>query len=151
MGTTFVHIAENGFWMNDSILELWFRLAALHIDDPVKDQTLAEQIRSEWLLASRGWFTGAVPFYLEESVSSEEGRVIVVEAINSLLRSLRNGPERLSCDVLNLVGMSSLWTEDFEAWRLIEVGESLLQLIAGRTFGPASDTSFMPGSIKNLH
>jgi hypothetical protein len=34
MGTSFVEIGEKGFWMQDSILELWLRLLALHIADP---------------------------------------------------------------------------------------------------------------------
>jgi hypothetical protein len=34
MGTSFVSIGDHGFWMTDSILEIWLRLLALHVEDP---------------------------------------------------------------------------------------------------------------------
>ena len=56
--------------MRDGMLELFLRLLALHLEDPVRQQPhVVRKIRDNWLLASRGYFGGCVPTNLEESVS----------------------------------------------------------------------------------
>lgn len=68
MGTTFVTLDPSpGFWMSDSMLELWLRLLALHLPEPTDEEAEAATlpIRNQWLLASRGYFTGHVPHDLE--------------------------------------------------------------------------------------
>lgn len=146
MGTTFVGIGDRGFWMRDSMLELWLRLLALHVEDPVESGTVATKIRDQWLLASRGFFNGCVPDGLEEAVSTPEGEVLVRAAIHSLLEALRAAPGRLNKDVLNLMGfIGGTFTADVETRRLVEVGHAYLDLLDGKiTTGPG-DTSFMPG------
>ena len=44
MGTTFIRLGEHGFWVRDSLLELWLRLAALHIKDPTRTLSLATKM-----------------------------------------------------------------------------------------------------------
>lgn len=82
---------------------------------------------------------------LEEAVSTEEGREIVVRAINSLLDALTKSPEILDRGVLNLLGFHHPWMKDFESWRLIEVGNAFLDLIAGKIESDPRSTAFMPG------
>ena len=98
MGTTFVGLGDprRGFWMNDSLLELWLRFLALHVEDPVESGSLATRVRDQWLLASRGFCTGCVPEGLEEAVSTPEGDALVREAIHSLLGALQAAPSRLN-------------------------------------------------------
>src|SRR5580765_7246527 len=97
MGTSFVEIGGHGFWMRDSILELWLRLLALHLEDPPGDEAhVVRTIRDNWLLASRGYFVGHVPVDLDDAVASPEGRERVVNAIQSLTRALKKGPETLN-------------------------------------------------------
>jgi hypothetical protein len=147
MGTTFVSGQPgNGFWMNDSVLELWLRFAALHITDSAEDHSLAYTIRNEWLLASRGYFNGCVPLSLDENVSTSEGKAVVLDAINSLLISLRQAPELLDRRVFNLMGFSGEFVRDIESWRLVEVSEAIVDLINGKQFGNASTSLPMPGS-----
>lgn len=132
--------------MRDSVLELWLRMLALHIEDPSKEEeVVARKIRDNWLLASRGYFNGWVPVRLEEAVSTEKGRDIVVRATNSLLDALAKSPEILDRGVLNLLGFHHPWMTDFESWRLIEVGNAFLDLIAGKVESDARSTAFMPG------
>ena len=132
--------------MRDDFLELWLRFAALHIEDTNEDHSLAHTIRNEWFLASRGYFSGSVPFQIEENVATGEGKAIVLKAFGSFLSSLRQGPEFLNSGVLNLMGMDG-WGSDIETQRLIQVGESLVQLIEGKNFARPEDSSFMPGSV----
>jgi hypothetical protein len=133
--------------MRDSILELWLRFLALHVEDAVEPGSLATRIRDQWLLASRGFFNGCVPEGLEEAVSTPEGEALVRGAIHSLLEALKAAPDLLSKDVVNLMGFSGSWfTADIETRCLIEVGHAYLELLDGKiTTGPG-DTSFMPGS-----
>jgi len=147
MGTSFVKIGGKGFWMRDSILELWLRLLALHIEEPGNGGSLAREIRDNWLLASRGCFGGHVPDGLEEAVSTLEGRDIVVAAIESLMKALTKGPKLLDHGTLNLLGFEGgEFIGDVESERLIQVGDAFLALIAGRIQSDASSTEFMPGS-----
>jgi hypothetical protein len=81
MGTTFVRIAEAGFWVCESVLELWLRFLALLIEDPVESGTMAAKIREQWLFASRGYCVGWVPNGLAEAGSTEEGARLVRAAI----------------------------------------------------------------------
>lgn len=133
--------------MRDSVLELWLRLLALHVEEPVDEDRLARKIRDNWLLASRGYFGGHVPDGLEEAVSTPEGRAIVVTAIESLMKALAKGPEMLDHDTLNLLGFEGgEFVGDIEAESLLEVGHAFLALITGRIEADASSTAFMPGS-----
>ena len=146
MGTTFVAIGDAGFWMRDGILELWLRLLALHVEDPVESGTVATKIRDQWLLASRGFFNGCVPDGLAEAVSTAEGLALVRAAIQSLLQALTKAPGHLGKEVLNLMGFSGgEFTSAVETRRLVEVGHAFLDLLDGKITTDASDTSFMPG------
>jgi hypothetical protein len=154
MGTTFVALNDprRGFWMSDSVLELWLRFLALHVEDPVESGSLPTQIRDQWLLASRGFFTGCVPDGLAEAVSTPEGARLVRAAIGSLLGALRSAPPQLSRGVLNLMGLDSgECTADIETWRLVEVGEAFLALLDGKVTAGPSDAAFMPGSREQRH
>lgn len=145
MGTTFVSINEKGFWLKDGLLELWLRFAALHIEDSPNENSDEHKIRDQWLLASRGCFNGSIPDGLDEAVSTENGKRIVIKAIKSLLEELKNAPDELDKGVLSLMGLSSQFITNIETFRLIEICEAILDLIAGKVGADASDTSFMPG------
>ncbi|HXE51928.1 MAG TPA: hypothetical protein VN541_02890 [Tepidisphaeraceae bacterium] len=147
MGSSFVSIDhEHGFWMLDGFLEIWLRLLALHIKDPTEPGSVATKIRDQWLLASRGYFSGCVPVSMDEAVATDEGKSIVKNAIHSLLHSLEHGPEMINNDALNLLGIEGVrFGSDIEKRRLIEIGNAFLDLIDGKITGTASDTSFVPG------
>jgi hypothetical protein len=154
MGTTFVTIdGEHGFWMQDANLELWLRLLALHLPEP-SDNDSAERhctvrrIRDQWLLASKGYFVGCVPDGMDDAAKLTDGLLVVRQAVDSIMQSLEKAPKTLSKDVLNLLGFwerGVLWIEDFETWRLLEVGHAFVGLIEGKITGTGS-TEFMPGS-----
>jgi len=146
MGTSFVEIGEKGFWMQDSILELWLRLLALHIADP-DEASVAQRIRDNWLLASRGYFVGHVPSQLEEAVATNEGKAIVLAAIHALMEALTKGPELLDYGTVNLLGFHDVnFPGALESKRLLQVGNAFLALISGEIQSDASSTEFMPGS-----
>ena len=145
MGTSFVKINECGFWMLDSVLELWLRLLALHIEDPMEPGSVASKIRDQWLLASRGSYNGCIPICLDEDIATEDGKQIVRAAILSLLKALVQSPLTLGKDTLNLLGIDGNIGRDIETMRLIEVGRAFLELIDGKITSTARDTSFMPG------
>src|SRR5262245_61826020 len=110
MGSTFVTLSRGayapgkqpGFWMRDGTLELWLRLLALHLPEPTDSgqhrATLA--VRNQWLLASRGYFTGCVPHGMEDACATEEGRFVVRKAIDSLLAALKKAETPLDADTL---------------------------------------------------
>jgi hypothetical protein len=126
--------------------ELWLRLLALHVEDPVEPGSLATRIREQWLLASRGLVNGCVPEGLADAVSTPEGERLVRTAIHSLVDDLDAAPSCLNKDVLNLLGfIGGEFAADLETWRLIEVGDAYLDLLDGKITAGPSDASFMPG------
>ncbi len=145
MGSSFVGLNGKGFWMRDGILELWLRLLSLHIEDSSDHNSPNTSIRNQWLLASRGFFSGCVPTEMESAVSTEEGKAVVIKAINSLLEGLKDAPDLLSKDFLNLLGFQSPWTMDIETARMAEVCQAFLDLIDGKITMEARDMSFKPG------
>ena len=145
MGSSFVSVGEHGFWLRDGLLELWLRLASLHIEDPVQSGSAATQIRDQWLLASRGCFNGCVPISLGDDVATEEGKKLVIDAIKSLQQSLADAPSDLNGDVLNLLGIEGKFGGNVETLRLIEVTQAVIDLVEGRLTSTAKDSSFMPG------
>ena len=150
MGNTFVNIADRGFWIYDSPLEVWLRLLALHIEDPLESGTVASTVRDQWLLASRGYFTGCVPHGLDEAVSNEEGKKVVRAAITSLMKALNAAPTRLNPEVFNLMGMSGTFTGEINTQWIIEVGQAFLDLIDGKIPSGPADDALMPGSKRPL-
>jgi hypothetical protein len=149
MGTTFISIHGNGFWKHDGVLELWLRLLALHIEGPVDPQSVAHGIRTQWLLASRGYFTACVPANLEEFVSTTQRKEVVLDAIESLMLVLRAAPPTLDRGVLNILGMSGSLEADIETNRLLEVGDAFVALIEGRRGSDAYDREFVPAREAN--
>ncbi len=147
MGSSFVGISGRGFWVQDSLLELWLRLLALHIDDPAESDVAAGIIRDQWLLASRGYFSGCVPHGLEEAVSTTEGAALVRAAVGSLLEALAMAPSGLGKDVLNLMGFSGgPFTGDVATQGLIEISIAFLGLLDGDVTAGPDDRSLTSGS-----
>lgn len=146
MGSSFVRVGEHGFWMRDGVLELWLRLLALHLEDPIVGGPEAARIRDQWLKAASVGFVGCIPVMLHEAISTPEGDALVRKAIHSLMQRLERAPETLSKDVLNLLNFPhGKWERDFETWRLLEVGQAFLDLMDGRITTNPSRTEFMPG------
>lgn len=154
MGTTFVHVAkdesgnEPGFWMRDGMLELWLRLLALHLPEPTNDGRYQATIpiRNQWLLASRGYFSGFVPHDLEDACATNAGREVVRMAINSLLEALRRTPTALDANTLDLLGNEGQWRVPLERRWLEEIGSAFEDLLDGKITTDASSTEVMPGS-----
>lgn len=147
MGTTFVTIDNStGFWMRDGVLELWLRLLALHIEESPEEDFPGRRVRDQWLLASKGWFGGHVPHYLDDFASEKDGPQVIRNAIDSLLAQLKKAPARLDGPTLNLLGIEGTFVESFETCRLIEVGGAFLELMDGKIKSTARSTEFMPGS-----
>ena len=152
MGTTFVSLQhessedEIGFWMRDGILELWLRLLALHLPESPENHSMGYEIRRNWLLASGVHFGGCVPHELHLATATEEGRKLVRMAIVSLMQRLAKAPATLNGPTLDLLGMEGTFANEFETWRLIEVGDAFLNLLDGKLECTVKSTAFMPGS-----
>ena len=154
MGSSYVEIGENGFWVHDALLSPFLRLLALHIDDPA-DRASSEtvsatyRIRNQWLLASRYCFVGCVPVALDEAVHTEEGRKVVRKALTGLLYDLESAPSELSHHVFSLLGiLDRPFPLDLETWRFVDIARAFLALMDGEIkAGTGDHKTFMPGSI----
>lgn len=158
MGTSFVTITdgntgdEPGFWMRDSMLELWLRLLSLHLPEPNDqgDHTATKEIRNRWLLASRGYFNGHVPHNMEFACSTPENREVVESSIKSLMSALEKSDSKLNADVLNLLGNDGCTFNDIDRDRLLDIGHAFIDLMNGRIDSTAHSTETMPGSTPYL-
>ena len=111
------------------------RLLALHLEEPSDvtpeaNRIATIEIRNRWLLASKGFFAGCVPSYLEEATNSAEKRLLVRRAILALSESLRKAPPIIDHRHIALLGIED-WYESgtLELSRLIEAGQAFLDLI----------------------
>jgi len=154
MGTTFVTMENDpdgspkGFWMRDSMLELWLRLLALHLPEPRDEGTFdaTRAIRSQWLLASRGYFSGCVPHALPEAGSSAAGREVMRIAIGNLLEELGRSRSPIEPAFISLLGCDRGWRTPVERQSLEDVGRAFLDLLDGRISSTAESTERMPGT-----
>lgn len=154
MGTTFVTVTdgttgdERGFWMRDEMLELWLRVLALHLPEPTDagENTATPPIRNQWLLASRGYFTGCVPHGMVFACATPAGMTVVRNAIQSLMAKLDESDSALDADTLNLLGNEGCHYSDIERDRLKDIGHAFMDLLDGRIDRTARSTEVMPGS-----
>ena len=155
MGTTYVTLTrdvsghEPGFWMRDSVLELWLRLLSLHLPEPTDggEHRATTAIRNQWLLASRGYFQGHVPHGLEDACSTPEGCAVIRDAIRSVMASLCESTKPLDPDTLNLLGIEGTFQKEFDRKWLLEVGHAFLDLLDGKVGSNVTTTDIMPGSV----
>ncbi|MER8536952.1 hypothetical protein NKH61_29125 [Mesorhizobium sp. M1005] len=147
MGSSFVEVDEKGFWMNDSLLCLWLRLLALHVQSDL-DQSAPEMVaRNGWLLQSESHAPGVVVADLDSVARDQKAKQKVVSAIRRLLSKLESHVGPLEPTTINLLGVSSIiWSHPVETSRLIEIGNAFLDLLAGKITTGADSTEFMPGS-----
>ncbi len=140
MGTTNVSLSPEAeapsFWIKDAWLEVWLRLLALHIDDPVTPGGLAERMRNDWLFATKIPHNGCVPHRLDETAAGPEGRAILRGAVESLMAALAREPDDVSAATINLLGIGSgEYGRDIRRSGLLEIGRAFLDLLDDRIVG----------------
>lgn len=161
MGSTYVSITKApgtglapGFWMSDSILELWLRLLALHLPliDDSEAQNMMIEIRNDWLLASSGIFSGCVPHGLEYVCETAVGQSIVRQAIDSLMAALNESTAPMDCQTLNLLGIGGgTYSVDLDRSLLMDIGHAFLDLFDGKITQSYDPRKVMPGSPHRLY
>jgi hypothetical protein len=160
MGSTFVTLGRNargipvdsgddaevGFWMSDSMLQLWLRFLALHIDEPTPENQLAATIRNQWLLASRHGFGGCVPHDLDEATATPEGFELVNRAVESLSAALDFTSEPIAFQTLNLMGFDGPWSATVDVDDLRDIAAAFRDLLDFKVESTASTKRPYPGS-----
>ena len=134
MGTSFVTLASGrragsedpavrtGIWVEDSMLQLLLRLAALHVPEPLPgaDGADARDIRERWLLASGVPFVGCVPHDLDVVAANRNRLSVARAALVSLSSALDDMRPRIPGGSFSLLGMGEpasrdLATDDLKA------------------------------------
>ena len=124
-------------------------LLALHLPEPTDsgEHQATMKIRNQWLLASRGYFSGCVPHGMEDACATPEGRAVVRMAIDSLLAALQQTKTPLDADTLNLLGIEGgQFTAPIEQKLLEDIGHAFVDLLDGKISCVSSSTEVMPGS-----
>ncbi len=83
-----------------------------------------------------------MPDMLEEAVSTDNGKKVVLVAINSLLDSLSKISKKIDGPTLNLLGISEYG--DLDPNNLIEIGKAFIELIEGRVTTNSKDAGIIP-------
>lgn len=150
---TFISLEDGsdrpGFWVIDRFLEVYLRFLLQHLENSPEADSPSHAIREQWHLASTGYFGGFVPHGFEEAVGTPEGERITLAAIHSLTAALKNAPEKLSKDVINLLWQDQyiVWDEDVETSGLVQISEALIALIEGRITTTAEEADLVPRPI----
>lgn len=145
MGSSFVSRAGQGFWVNDSLLRLWLRLAALHISDGGIAEDGIGGLRDRWLLHSRESFVGCIDAGLDKFSADQSARDSIAAACEQLRDALERGEAPLDAGTLNVLGIVGLqFLGDVPRKDLRDLCESFLLLLADRFPATASDQVYIP-------
>ena len=155
MGTSFVTLERDvngiptsdinhqvGFWMRDSMLELWLRLMVLNAGEPKSQGLIA--IRNQWFLASQDVCSGCIPTGLDTAAATPEGFVFMKTAVENLSAAvcLMDGP--LTRSALDLLGCGG-WQRDIEIEDLMDIAAAFLDLVNFNVSSTASTEKYVPG------
>jgi hypothetical protein len=147
MGTSFVAFEENGFWMEDSLLALWLRLAALHIRCGANDEDALTRLRNGWMLHSQSWGPGVVIADLDAIAHDAVAKAGLITAIRSTQTLLADVGTEIQPGILNLLGVEPIiWTMPIKTAGLQEIASAFIDLLEGRIDAKANSMEFMPGS-----
>ena len=154
MGTTFVSLSRQasrhdpGFWMVRFHAGTVATPARAALPDPTDqgEHSATRAVREQWLLASRGYFTGCVPHGMEDACLTSEGQAVVRAAVASLLGALQREQAPLDPATLNLLGIDGEFARPIERSWLLDIGHAFLDLLDGKITCVASSTDVMPGS-----
>ena len=124
-----VSFGKSSFEVNSGLLEPFLRLAALHIESPVTQ--LEQEIRDDWLFISSGGHSEILCPDFDSYLYAQEGKIIALSAIDSLLIALKNAPKQLNKDMLNVMGFKYIYVGDVDSEALIALGEACIDLING--------------------
>lgn len=132
MGKSFIQFRGHGFWVRDTPLEVWLRLATLHLGYRSWDGTAFMKVRETWLSATSGCngFVGDAAD-LDGVLANEELLSAAVEASEDTLKSIRRIGPKLDAKHLNALGLPGIFTTDFDAWEVQQVGEHFVRLLRG--------------------
>jgi hypothetical protein len=145
MTTSFVNIRDKGFWMQDSLLCLWMRLVALHIECGSNGADTLTRLRNEWMLQSGIAVPGVVVTDLNSVADDNAAKQAISAAIHMVLSTLPAFDEAIGPKTLNLLGVGR-WNQSIETSRLVEIARAFLDLLQGRIETESNRTDFMPGS-----
>ena len=142
---SFVGYGEFGFWVINEQLDLFYRLLALHIDEPAPEDVNSEAyiIRNILLLESKLGFQNFAPSGFEEVAPTESAKAIVIFAVTSLLEAL-NKIAKIDGPTLNLLGMSDEFVGELNPKTYIEIGNAFIDLLKGRIKTTKNDGLCIP-------
>ena len=94
MGSSFTEYNKNGFWARDGQVEVWLYLLVQEIEKLESPPEWLIQAKQDWHLQATVGFTGCVSPSLDEIVTSEERKELVIRLCQSVLAKLKEiGPK----------------------------------------------------------
>jgi len=132
MATSFVEFRTKGFWVSDSLLEVWLYFLAQAIDETHNPDTWLYQLQQHWFEQSRGICTGCVWVGLDDFATTDE-RAAIISALNErVVQRLDACGTTISKDTLNTIPSEGLvWLDDLATDELKRVGRFFIRLVRG--------------------
>ncbi len=135
VGSTYIDYGDLGFWAWDGTLEVWYGLIGTAARGVHPGSAWLAELSEHWLQLARERWSGVMVARLDEYLTSEERRLVVLELAETCLARLKQG-DPLHARWLNTVTDSGKtvwtgWREDQPCDPFVPVGEAFVALLAG--------------------
>ncbi len=148
MGSSFVNIKEQGFWVSDGLLEVWLLSLAREIDFAVEPPSWLVEARQYWYHQATGGFTGCISPDLNSLIISEDRRQEITKISEQALISLLDGNTERDIKIEYWAGFNltdttlNTFLSDWQASsqiNLLKTAKQFIKLLRGEVTSVASD------------
>lgn len=147
MGSTYVEFRGRGFEASDATLEIWLLLLVEEIDSLPSRPRWLQDVREEWYIQATEVFGFGVMPGLDEVVTNEERRDVILDLSSRAMKRLRTYGRVISKDELNAIlrgGPDHMFTEDARTEPFVRTGDYFTKLLREELAPEECDARFGP-------
>lgn len=134
MGTSFVRFQGAGYWTRDSDLELWLRFLSDTVGLVPEPPGWLREVQHHWHLRATVGFNGCMDAGLDDFVTDDRRKQVVIDLAYGVLDSLRARGPLLPAAELNAMELRGgvHFFADVPVSAIIRDGRAFLGLLEGR-------------------
>lgn len=146
MGSSFTGFRGKGFWCDDSLLEVWLRVLALHLGEEVYEPGWQHDLRDHWLAMSGLNIVGCIHPSLERFLTEDERIAVILHVTERSMRSLRAFGKFVPAAFLNALGFTNSFPDDLPMEWFNRIADCFTALLQGELGTDASDSPVLPAT-----
>ena len=127
-------------------MEAWLRMLALSFPPEVYDHCWLRDLRDDWLLQSAGFFSGFVSPQLDQHLSAEDRKTVILETAKRVRSKIESFEETIPAATLELLGLG--WhphSKSLPRSELLSIADRFIELLEGKLTTTAATSPTLPG------